>query len=298
MACLLVKQIDSLQKTYPYKLQLIIIDNGSTDNTVDKLRALKPKHIELIVAQELQKGPSFARNKGISIARYKYILFFDDDCILSSDIFSQYRRIWKKEPELDLIGGPIEVRKEDGSVFTASERTKLLQHPWCFGELSYEASRQLQLGELLYTANLSAKKNSCLYFSRFLGIRYSKFATIYAEDYELCSRYLLSGRKVYYDSNLRVTNLIHPDRFSAKYRLKRYWLAAKEMRILDLLFSNQNYSSPAWQNYTSRCMESLKGGYATLRQLFSNYYDIVFLISYLYHSIIDYHKKQTYEITN
>lgn len=60
--------------------ELIIVDDGSTDDTQDKIRPLintAPFKIRLIYQRH--QGVSSARNKGISEARYGYLAFLDSD---------------------------------------------------------------------------------------------------------------------------------------------------------------------------------------------------------------------------
>lgn len=58
--------------------ELIIIDDCSSDNTVDVIRAIEDDRIRLI---ELEKnsGAAVARNRGVEIAQGEYIAFLDSD---------------------------------------------------------------------------------------------------------------------------------------------------------------------------------------------------------------------------
>ena len=65
-----------LNQTYK-NLELIIVDDGSTDNTKEVVDSLNDKRI-VYVKQENQ-GACAARNKGIKLAKGKYIAFQDSD---------------------------------------------------------------------------------------------------------------------------------------------------------------------------------------------------------------------------
>ena len=76
-AHLIKRSVDSvLNQTYK-NLELIIVDDGSTDNTKEIIDSINDNRI-VYVKQENQ-GACAARNKGIDLAKGKYIAFQDSD---------------------------------------------------------------------------------------------------------------------------------------------------------------------------------------------------------------------------
>lgn len=75
---LLNRCIDSIfnQKT-KYTYEVIFVDDGSTDNSVELIKARK--ELNIILYQQQNSGPSVARNKGIELAKGEYIAFLDAD---------------------------------------------------------------------------------------------------------------------------------------------------------------------------------------------------------------------------
>lgn len=72
------KAVESvLAQTYPY-FELIVVDDGSTDDTEQIIRSY---HDDRIVYYKMQQngGQSKARNCGIQMAQYDYIAFEDSD---------------------------------------------------------------------------------------------------------------------------------------------------------------------------------------------------------------------------
>jgi cellulose synthase/poly-beta-1,6-N-acetylglucosamine synthase-like glycosyltransferase len=60
--------------------EIIVIDNNSTDNTLELIRKLS-----VIYTVEYKKGPAAAKNAGITLANGNIIAFIDGDCVATKD---------------------------------------------------------------------------------------------------------------------------------------------------------------------------------------------------------------------
>lgn len=85
---------------------LIIVDNGSTDETPDVIKTfsdlLPIKHL-----YEEKAGLSNARNRGVNEAQGDYIVWTDDDTIPDHDWLTAYETSFLSHPDAILFGGPI-----------------------------------------------------------------------------------------------------------------------------------------------------------------------------------------------
>ena len=90
-----------IQQTYK-DLQIILIDDGSTDGSDLIMKELAAMDRRVVVVSQGNRGVSAARNNGLSLASGKYILFLDaDDYIETDALESAYRKL--SEQSLDII---------------------------------------------------------------------------------------------------------------------------------------------------------------------------------------------------
>ena len=79
-----------LQQSYPH-VELIIVDDGSTDESVQIIANLAARHPDRItVLHQTNSGPYTARNRGLSQANGNFIAFLDTDDIWHIDALSKF----------------------------------------------------------------------------------------------------------------------------------------------------------------------------------------------------------------
>lgn len=71
--------VDSLLAQDYKELELILIENGSTDNSLALCKEYEQKHDNIKVVTSDAKGVSYARNLGVQHASGKYLMFVDSD---------------------------------------------------------------------------------------------------------------------------------------------------------------------------------------------------------------------------
>ncbi len=94
--------------------EIIVVDNNSTDQTAEIIHRFKAQHPEhqIVLAKETQQGLSFARNKGIALAKGDYISYIDDDGIAREDYVQQIKAYTEQFPNDYAFGGKVLPRYE------------------------------------------------------------------------------------------------------------------------------------------------------------------------------------------
>ena len=75
----IIETIESVQQQTYSNIEIIIIDDGSIDNTNLVIKKLQKKHSNIQYFYQENSGPASARNNGIRQSNGKYIAFLDSD---------------------------------------------------------------------------------------------------------------------------------------------------------------------------------------------------------------------------
>lgn len=99
-ACWIVETVRSVQQqTYPH-IEILIIDDGSTDDTVQVVIALEDSRLQVYCLAHA--GVSIARNHGIQQASGAFIAFLDADDLWQKDMLTDHVSALQKNPSADV----------------------------------------------------------------------------------------------------------------------------------------------------------------------------------------------------
>ncbi|HUI06986.1 MAG TPA: glycosyltransferase [Verrucomicrobiae bacterium] len=102
-ATLLGQSLDSLVKQVlgPNEYEVIVVDDGSTDDTREVCLSMAPK-INLKYVYQQNGGIGSAKNRAIRECAADLILFFDDDDVANENLLSQHVGTHREHPEVNV----------------------------------------------------------------------------------------------------------------------------------------------------------------------------------------------------
>jgi glycosyltransferase involved in cell wall biosynthesis len=210
-----------LNQTLPAR-EIICIDDGSSDNTIQIIRNLQEKYPNKIYLylNEKNRGATYTRNRGLAIAKGDFIQFFDADDILLPDKFEhQIKIISECSYSPDIIVNDFQRKNIDGTFETY---TFPADDAWC-GLL------EGRLG--VTTSNLYRRENV-------IAVRGWTEELLSSQEYDLMFRMLVAGSLVLFD-----TKIISYNRERISGSITKSDPAGKWIRFINLRERIYNYLS-------------------------------------------------------
>ena len=85
-------------------IEIIIVDDGSTDLTPEIINSIAEKHLNVVSKRIDNSGPAFARNNGLEIAGGEYIMFLDSDDDFKDGSLKIIENALSSKPDILIFG--------------------------------------------------------------------------------------------------------------------------------------------------------------------------------------------------
>ena len=214
-------------------VEVIVVDNGSTDSSVDYLKKEKEKIAQSIFLDQ-NWGFAVAVNKGIKKAKGKFILLLNSDTQVQKETLKEAVDFGQKHPQA-ILG--LQLVNPDGSVqpsvFNFPSLAGAIKEFWLGKEGSYQKyvpslKKPIKVDAVIGAAMLIPQK-----IIKQIGLLDEKYF-FYFEDLDYCRRAHQKGFKVFY---LPVAKVLHYHGAAGKAMPEQthQWLVESSKRYNGLL---------------------------------------------------------------
>jgi len=212
VAAYLPRCLESLAALDPPADEIIVVDDGSTDDCPAILAEYASRLPQMRVIRQENGGLSAARNTGLDTARGKYLAFVDSDDFASPDAYGEALRLAEDE-QLDMVllnaNYHFEGREKDYAIYADAEATDVIPgREWL--------RRRLRAGRLLHMVWMHLYRRD---FIESTGYRF--VPRLIHEDVIWTTRALLAARRVRYTGHIAVHYRIPLRSFGAEQNQRR-----------------------------------------------------------------------------
>ena len=177
----LAETINSLLAQTFTDFELIIIDDGSTDNSTEIISGYADKRIRLL-RNERNFGLIYTLNKGVELAKGKYIARIDGDDICAPDRLERQLYYFQQDPSVAVVA----------STVTFIDASGAETGTW---PLDRETTTSRQIKNRMPWENCIAHPSVMIDTAVARTYHYST-SQLHAEDYDLWLRLLADGQKI------------------------------------------------------------------------------------------------------
>ena len=225
-AAVICKTIDNVFEQTYRNFELIIVNDGSTDNTESRLRQYGDR---LRVVTQENAGPAIARNRGVKVARGEVIAFQDSDDLWKPTKLDRQVALLETDKSIPCCLCGVVMRHVNGRPFTSFDHSLV--------RLRHEEGIWRNVFDVLATR--------FVLFNQAAAIRRQAFERVggfpedlkYLEDYDLPLRLSLEGPWAFIREPLVIYGEGSPVSFSAQAKKDLVMLGECELKVYERILA-------------------------------------------------------------
>ncbi len=128
---LILRCLDSLNSQTYRPLHVIVVDNGSSDDTLSNVQnwgaTNSADDFSIEILSEHRPGAAYAREAGLQHVSTDKVMFFDSDDAMKPECVQSVMEIWKENPKIDVITWPVAIHQDGEVRVTHSARGNMLE---------------------------------------------------------------------------------------------------------------------------------------------------------------------------
>ena len=223
-SALLEKAVRSVLAQANSNVEILIVDNGSTDDTFRLATDLSAADPRVRIVREPQIGLSIARNRALKQAAGDWIIFFDDDAVAEPGWLAAYQRFFSNppNPRVVAVGGAVIPQYEiPPSRWMGIGEMELGPKPFCF-----------KRGSNPWECNSAYRREAALQVGGFdtrLGHRGDITGAYEGADLNL--RLQDGGYEIWWLPGASIRHLVHAGRLNLRWRLRAAFSTGRSAAI-------------------------------------------------------------------
>jgi glycosyltransferase involved in cell wall biosynthesis len=112
------QSIESVLNQNYTNFELLILDDSSNSETIQAIDSFKKDIRVNVVREKRRMGFVHALNKGMKMAKGKYIARMDADDICFNDRFEKQIKYMEAHTDIDILGGNMKIIDENGNILS------------------------------------------------------------------------------------------------------------------------------------------------------------------------------------
>lgn len=232
---------DIMEARYPAdKLQVVVVDDGSTDRTPERIQAARADYPELVCIRfETSQGKRQALAAGVRISKADLLVFIDSDSFLDRDALVHIVRSFS-DPNVAAVTGHCDVENSHVNLMTKMQAVR-----YFIGFRVMKAAESIFDSVTCLSGPFAAYRRSsveeCL--DEWLDQTFLGVPATFGDDRSLTNSLLRDGQRVLYDSHAHCTTMVPESTrqfLRQQLRWKRSWFR-ESLRACGFMWRRQPF---------------------------------------------------------